>query len=36
MKFRAKTNSAIDSSIATEVEESKTDIETNPDVKVNK
>jgi len=36
MKFRAKTNSAIDGSIVPEVEESKTEIETNTDVKVNK
>uniref|UniRef100_A0A2S2NGJ5 RNA polymerase-associated protein Rtf1 n=1 Tax=Schizaphis graminum TaxID=13262 RepID=A0A2S2NGJ5_SCHGA len=33
MKFRAKTNSTVDGSIVPEVEESKTDIETNNDVK---
>lgn len=35
MKFRAKTNSTIDDSIATEVEESKNNIETT-DIKVSK
>jgi len=35
MKFRAKPNSDIDGSIATEVEESKNIIETN-DIKVNR
>jgi len=35
MKFRAKTNSSIDDSISTEVEESKNNIETS-DMKVSK